>query len=405
MKSDPLPRVEPEEVGLSPPRLARIGAFITAEIEANRLPGAVVAVARHGKLVLLEPFGYRSSASGDVMTADAIFGIASMTKPMVAVAGLQLVEQGRLIMDEPLSAYFPAFAAMKVATIDRQSGEIVGMSPATRPIRIQDLFRHTSGLVYGRSGTTALHKLYPLSSDAASRTLAGKGLLELLSSLPLPFEPGTSWQYGFGLDVLGLVIEAITAKPLSRYLKDNVWDPLGMADTGYVVPHGKLARVAEPFATDPLTGMPQSVPSPTQERLYESGGTGVHSTASDYLRFAQMLLDGGVLSGERILGRKTVEYMVANHLGAEVRSQVGDGSAVHADYGFGLGVAVRTTAGIARTIGSVGEFSWPGAFGTYWWADPREHLVGMWIVSTPSPAQRSKYRFNINALVNQAIID
>lgn len=400
-----MPRVEPEDVGMSSERLSRIRKFVTAEVEGNQLPGAVVAIARRGKLVFFEAFGHRDKAAGLPMTTDAIFGVASMTKPMVAVAALQLFEQGRLSMDDPVAKYFPRFSDMKVALLDAKTEEIVGTIPAARKITIQDLFRHTSGLSYGRSGTTAVHRMYPLSSDAASSSLTGGAFLDLLSSLPLPYQPGTVWEYGFGLDVLGLVIEAITAKRLSQYLQENVWQPLGMADTGYIVPPGKLDRVAAPLPNDPITGLPQSVPSPTQTRLYDCGGTGVHSTAADYLRFAQMLLDGGACGSARVLGRKTVEYMLANHLGPEVRNQVGSGSAVHADYGFGLGVAVRTMPGVARTMGSAGEFSWPGAFGTYWWADPREQLVAVWMVSTPAAAQRARYRPIINSLVNQAIVD
>ncbi|MBL6618378.1 MAG: beta-lactamase family protein [Reyranella sp.] len=400
-----MPRVKPEDVGMSSERLSQIRKFVNAEVEGNQLPGAVVAIARRGKLVFFEAFGHRDKAAGLPMTTDAIFGIASMTKPMVAVAALQLFEQGRLLMDDPLAKYFPEFSDMKVVVLDAKNEEIVGTVPAARKITIQDLFRHTSSLSYGRSGTTAVHKMYPLSSDAASSSLTGSAFLDLLSSLPLPYQPGTVWEYGFGLDVLGLVIEAITAKPLSQYLQENVWHPLGMVDTGYIVPPGKLERFAAPLPNDPTTGLPQSVPSPTQTRLYDCGGTGVHSTTADYLRFAQMLLDGGACGSARILGRKTVEYMLANHLGPDIRNQVGSGSAVHTDYAFGLGVAVRTIPGVARTMGSVGEFSWPGAFGTYWWADPREQLVAVWMVSTPAAAQRAKYRFIINSLVNQAIVD
>ena len=222
--------------------------------------------------------------------------------------------------------------------------------------------------------------------------------------LPLPHQPGTVWEYGFGLDVLGLVIEAITTKPLGEYLQENVWRPLDMSDTGYVLPPETQARYAEPLPYDPATSLPQTMPSPTQKRLYDCGGTGVLSTAGDYLRSAHMLLAGGTYNNTRILGRKAVEYMLANQLGPHIKNQVGGGSVVHTDYGFGLGVAVRTTPGIVRTMGSVGEFSWPGAFGTYWWADPHEQLAAVWMASIPGE-QRAKYRYVINALVNQAITD
>src|SRR5882757_9675252 len=255
LAADPLPRAKPEDVGMSSRRLALIAKTVNAEIARDQLPGAVLAIARKGKLVYFETFGYRDKAAGAPMQADAIFNIASMTKPMTAVAALQLYEQGKLLMDDPLAKYFPKFADMKVAVLDAKKESIVEQVPA-RKITIQDLFRHTSGLSYGVSGITALHKMYPAGSSAASETMTGSELLDRLSSLPLAHQPGTVWEYGFGLDVLGLVIEKISEQPLGQYLQNNVWKPLSMTDTGFVIPADKAARYARELPNDPTTGLP-----------------------------------------------------------------------------------------------------------------------------------------------------
>jgi CubicO group peptidase (beta-lactamase class C family) len=404
--ADPLPRAKPEDVGMSSPRLSLISKALNAEISAAQLPGAVVGVVRRGKLVYFEAFGYRDKAAGTPMTTDAIFNIASMTKPMVAVAALQLYEQGKLLMDDPLAKYFPQFADMHVAVLDARRESIIDKVATTRKITIQDLFRHTSGLSLGGSGTSPVHKLYPATSTLASQTFTGKELLDRLSSLPLVYQPGAVWEYSFGLDLLGLVIESMTEQSLGQYLQDHVWKPLGMTDTGFVIPADKADRYARPLPNDPVTGQPQSIPSPVEKPKFECGGACAVSTAGDYLRFASMLLNKGQFGDTRILGRKTVEYMLSNQLGPDVKNQVGITSPIHAGYGFGLGVAVRSTPGIAIVSGSVGDFSWPGAYGTYWWADPSEQLTAVWMISAPGPsAPRYKFQQMLRALVNQAILD
>jgi CubicO group peptidase (beta-lactamase class C family) len=402
--ADPLPRAVPEEVGMSSERLALIGKAVNAEVAAGQLPGAVVGIMRRDKLVYLEAFGYRDKAAGAPMTTDAIFSLASMTKPMVAVAALQLYEQGRLLIDDPLAKYFPKFTDMQVAVLDAKKENIIEKVPAARKITIQDLFRHTSGLSYGGSGATVVHKMYPPSSNLSSETFTGSEFLDRLSSLPLVYQPGAIWEYSLGLDVLGLVIENITEQSLGVYLQNNLWGPLGMVDASFVIPSDKTMRYAREFPNDPTTGLPQSTPSRMEKKKFECGGGCAVSTAGDYLRFAYMLMNKGSYGNTRILGPKTVEYMLSHQLGPEVRNQVGATSPIHADYGFGLGVAVRKTPGIARTSGSVGDFSWPGAYGTYWWGDPREQLAVVWMVNTPgSSAARFKYHQMIRALVNQAI--
>ena len=402
--SDLPPRAMPEEVGMSSERLALIGTAVNAEIAHGQLPGAVLVIARRGKLVYFETFGSRDKGAGAPMTSDAIFNIASMTKPMVAVGALQLYQQGKLLMDEPLAKYFPKFADMRVAVMDARKESIVETVPAARKITIQDLFRHTSGLIYGGRGTTAVHKLYPEGSSQAAAAMTGPEFIDHLSSRPLLYQPGTVWDYGFGLDVLGLVIEQLTEQSLGDYLQQNVWKPLGMTDTGFLIPPGSAARYARALPTDPLTGSPQSMTPLTQKTKFECGGGCAASTASDYLRFALMLMNKGKYGDARILGPKTVEYMLSNQLGPEVKNLIVNGDPTRADYGFGLGLAVRTTPGIVRLMGSVGDFSWPGASGTNWWADPHEELAVVWMAHSPGPI-RWKYRQMINALVYQAIVD
>jgi CubicO group peptidase (beta-lactamase class C family) len=402
--ADPLPRAKPEDAGMSSERLVLIGKAVNAEIASGQLPGAVLAIARRGKLVYFETFGYRDKAAGAPMPSDAIFNIASMTKPMVAVGALQLYEQGKLLMDEPIAKYFPKFANMQVAVMDAKKESIVETVPATRKITIQDLFRHTSGLIYGGRGSTAVHKLYPEGSGQAAATMTGGEFIDHLSSRPLLYQPGAVWDYGFGLDVLGLVIEQLTEQSLGAYLQQNVWKPLGMADTGFLIPADQAARYAAALPTDPISGNPQSMTPLTQKTKFECGGGCAASTANDYLRFALMLMNKGKSGDARILGPKTVDYMLSNQLGPDVKNLIQNGDPTRADYGFGLGLAVRTTPGIVRMMGSVGDFSWPGASGTNWWADPREELAVVWMAHSPGPI-RWKYRQMINALVYQAIVD
>jgi len=401
LAQEAFPRGPPGDVGMSAERLALIRKSVEAEIAAGQMPGAVLAIARHGKLVYLEAFGYRDKAAGVPMTTDSIFRVASMTKPMVAVGALQLVEQGRLLIDDPLAKYFPKFADIQVAVMDAMKETIVDKVPAARKITIQDLLRHTSGLIYGGRGTTAVHKFYPAGSTQAATDFTGTEFLDRLSALPLLWQPGTVWDYGFGLDITGLVIERISGEPLGRYLENELWKPLGMVDTGFAVPADKMSRLAKPLERDPISGEPQG--GADKPLKFECGGGCAVSTATDYLRFASMLMNKGRY-GNRILGRKTVEYMLANQLGPDVKNLIGNADPTRADYGFGLGLAVRTTPGIVRLLGSVGDFSWPGATGTNWWADPKEELVVVWMAATPGP-MRWKYREMINALVYQAIVD
>ncbi|MGZ5871975.1 MAG: serine hydrolase domain-containing protein [Bradyrhizobium sp.] len=402
---DPLPRAKPEEVGLSSERLARIGETLKADIEAGRIPGAVIAIARHGKLVALDAYGWRDKAASVAMTTDTIFNIASMTKPMTTVGALMLYERGKILIDDPLAKYFPKFATMRVAARDAAGEPTAETVPATRQITIQDLMRHTSGLIYGGRGNTLVHKMYPGGSSDAAREYDGTAFMDKLASLPLLYQPKTVWDYGFGLDVLGLTIESVTKQTLGQYLQANLFAPLGMPDTGFSVSADKAARYAKPLPVDPDTGKPQArSPELTQPLKFECGGGCAASTASDYLRFAMMLMNGGRASEARLLGPRTVAYMLSDQLGPGIKNLVGNADPTRADYGFGLGLAVRTTPGVVKMMGSVGQFSWPGASGTDWWVDPKEELAVVYMSAAPGPI-RWHYRQKINALVYQAIID
>jgi len=332
---------------MSSERLARIAEVLKADIAAGRIPGAVIAIARHGRLVALDAYGWRDKAAGVAMTTDTIFNIASMTKPMTTVGALMLYERGQLLIGDPLSKYFPKFAEMRVAARDASGEPTAETVPAVRLITIQDLMRHTSGIVYGGRGTTLVHKMYPAGSGDASREYDGAAFIDKLSSLPLLYQPATVWDYGFGLDLLGLTIEKISSQTLGQYLKANLFTPLGMNDTGFSISADQAARYAKPLPIDPDTGKPQArSPELTQPLKFECGGGCAASTASDYLRFAMMLMNQGRSGEARLLGPRTVAYMLSDQLGPNIRNLIGNADPTRADYGFGLGLAVRTTPGV-----------------------------------------------------------
>jgi CubicO group peptidase (beta-lactamase class C family) len=278
---DPLLRAKPEDVGLSSERLARIGTVLKADIEAGRIPGAVIAIARHGKLVALDAYGWRDKAANLPMTTDTIFNIASMTKPMTTVGALMLYEQGKILIDDPLSKYFPKFAQMRVAVRDANGEPTAETVPANRQITIQDLMRHTSGIIYGGRGATLVHKMYPAGSGDASHDYDGAAFMDKLATLPLLYQPATVWDYGFGLDITGQIIENISKQTLGQYLQANLFKPLGMTDTGFSIGTDKASRYAKPLPADPDTGKPQArSPELTQPLKFECGGGCAASTAS-----------------------------------------------------------------------------------------------------------------------------
>jgi CubicO group peptidase (beta-lactamase class C family) len=402
--ADPLPRAKPESVGLSSQRLARITSVLRADVEQGRIPGAVVAVARKGKLAYFEAIGFRDKAANVAMSTDTIFTIASMTKPFVSVGTMMLYEEGRVLVNDPVANYLPVLANMQVAVLDGSGENIVRTVPPNRPVTVQDLLRHTSGITYGGRGTTAVHKLYPASSSYSGTNLTSAGFLEQIAKAPLLYQPGTVWDYSLSVDVLGLVLEASEKKTLGEILSERIFKPLKMSDTYFTVPPEKASRYARALPNDPDTGKPQNLLDLTKPLKFECGGGCGASTAGDYLRFAQMLLDRGKLDDQRLLSRKTVEYMTSDHLGPEVQNNIAKVDANRTGYGFGLGFAVRKAAGVSGLEGSAGDYSWGGANGTNFWVDPREELVVVFMAAAPG-AIRVHYRQLMSALVYQALID
>lgn len=400
----PLYRIAPEHAGMSAARLARIAPALQAEVDAGRLPGAVVGIARKGRLVYLQAIGFRDKAKGVAMPIDAIFSIASMTKPMTSVAALMFYEEGRLLLSDPVSKHLPQLKDMKVGSLKpgADGKADVVLAAAEREMTIQDLLRHTSGLSYREFGGTEIDKLYPSGLPALAMT--GPEFLDALAKAPLRHQPGTAFQYSLSTDVLGLVVEKVAGKGLFEVLKDRVWQPLGMSDTHFGIATDKGNRQALPFAVDPQTGKASTiVHQPGQMLKFACGGACAVSTAADYLRFAEMLRLGGAFGGQRILGRKTVELMTANHLNPAMLAALRPGQ-IAAGYGFGLGVATRLEAGVANLLGSQGDFDWSGAFGTTFWVDPKEELSVVFM-SQQGGLQRILMRQLIRTLVMAAVVD
>ena len=396
----PLPVTTPEKVGFSKEGLARIDQFFAREIAADRVPGAVIAIARDGKLVHYKAYGALDKKTGEPMPLNAIFNLASMTKVMAAVAGLTLNEEGKLPLKSRLSEYLPAFAKMNVGVV--ANGEIK-LEPAN-PIYIHDLYRHTSGIPYGGLGDSPVLKLYPAASTSAAAQYTGDEFIAKLAAAPLLYQPGTVWSYGFSTDVLGLVIEKVSGKRLGDYMKTAIWDKVGMADTTFSVPAEKRNRIARPLDKDPISGKDQKIPILDNAVKFDCAGACAFSTVGDYLRFGQMLLDGGIIDGKRVISPKTVRAMTSDHLGANIKNNVA-GTEPHRDgYGFGLAVAVRLQDGLAAVPGTAGDYTWNGAFGTGFWADPKERLVVVFGTVAPGDI-RKYYREQVGALVYGAMQD
>lgn len=394
--------VAPDAAGFDPARLELIGAAFQREIDAGRLPGVVLAIARRGRLAFHQAFGAQDPISGTAMADDTVFSIASMTKPMTSVAIMQLFEQGRLLLGDPISAHLPEFEALKLGVVG-DDGNIKRVDPQ-RPPTIQDLLRHTSGLTYQNRGTTAVHATYPGSSTTAARSLTKAQAIETLAQCPLLFEPGTAWEYGFSTDVLGFIVEAVSGQTLGQYLSDNVWSPLGMTDTAFDLDERHKTRYAQPFATDPLTGDTQTIYHQLDDQKHwESGGGGAVSTAMDYLKFTEAMRCGGILGGTRLLGPKTVRLMTSDHLDPSLDNRIADTMDPAAEgYGFGLGFAVRRANGLAALSGTAGDYYWSGVFGTYFWIDPVEEMSCVLMAAAPG-AIRLRFRQLSRALVYQAM--
>ncbi len=410
LRAADLPSASPQSQGLSAERLGRVRTLFQAEVDAGRMPGAVVLVARKGKIVHAEALGYQDKESGKPMKRDAIFRAYSMTKPMVSVLTMMLVEEGKLQLTDPVSKFLPAMATMKVLSnpADGQSERV----PAARQITIHDLLRHTSGLSYAEFSRQPAIKGPYLEAGLFSNEVQGQWIMltpeqqvNALAKAPLLWQPGTTWEYSLSTDLLGRVLESISKKTLGELLQEKLLQPLGMKDTSFVVPASKVSRLAEPLRIDPLTGQPYYlVLDVTRAMGNDSGGAGISTTGDDYLRFCQMLLNGGTLDGRRYLSRATVALMTSDHLGTKIATPVQPGELLMGvqGYTFGLGFMVRQGAGIAGVHGSEGDYAWGGYGGTFFWVDPKEQLIGLLMSQTPG-ASRQYYRRMIKTLVYQAL--
>jgi CubicO group peptidase (beta-lactamase class C family) len=401
--AQPLPRVAPEAVGLSPERLALLSATVEGWIARKEIPGAVTMVARRGRVAYVHVAGWRDAAGRDPLREDSIFRFYSMTKPVVSIAAMQLVEDGRLALNEPVHKYIPEFKDMKVATesVDAAGNAVMTTAPAKRAITVQDLLRHTSGITYGPplQTKTLVQKMYAEAGIWSQKWVLAD-FARALAKLPLMAEPGSTWEYGHNTDILGRVVEVAAGKPLDAVLEERILRPLGMTDTAFQVPPEKAARLAQP-QPDPYSGQTPDLLDVTQPATFFAGGHGLVGTAADYLRFGQMLLDDGRLGRTRIIGPRTLAWATSDHLHAGIAK--GSNYLPGPGYGFGLGFGVRLERGQSAVPGSPGEFFWGGYAGTAFWIDPKEDLVVVFM--TTEPTRRAAYRAALRSLVYGAIDD
>jgi CubicO group peptidase (beta-lactamase class C family) len=385
-----LPHAQPADVGLCPERTQRLMDVLRREVASGRLPGAVAMIARRGQIGLFEAVGQQDPATGTPMQTDSIFRIYSMTKPVVSVAVMMLVERGLLLLSDPVSRWLPEYANQQVATAQ-------GLEPVRNPATVQDLLRHTAGLTYEFLGDSAVQRQYG-EVKIASRERTNAEFSQTLAAVPLQFQPGTVWAYSRATDVLGRLVEVVSGQGLGAFLQAEIFGPLGMVDTGFAVPPEQQHRIAEPFAHDPDGGVPMKVLEPRQVPAMEGGGGGLMSTAMDYTRFLQCLRNRGELDGVRLLGPHTVDYMTADHLGGIPA----DGTLLPPGHGFGLGFAVRTHLGLSPVPGSVGLYYWGGIAGTTFFVDPALDMYAMLMIQAPN--QRDYYRPLFRDLVYAALL-
>lgn len=399
-----LPTASPEAVGLSSARLARVTELVKGEIAKGRYPGAVALVARRGKVAYFEALGQRDPQSGAPMTKDAIFRLYSMTKPFASVAAMMLVEDGKILLSDPVSKYLPKLKNLQVSVprVDPQTGRVsYALVPTEREMTIQDLMRHTSGLVYGVFTSHAAVKEAYAKEGVDWDGVTPAEQIERLARVPLAHQPGSAWEYSLSTDVLGRVIEAVSGATLGQFLQERLFAPLKMTDTAFLVPNGKVARLAQPFAKDPVSGDTVKLLDVTVAQKNDAGGAGSAGTVADYARFSQMLLNGGQLDRVRILGRATVAQMSSDHLGdIRVASPI-----LPRGYGFGLGFAVRKETGLNWVTGSAGEYRWGGAAGTAFWIDPKEQMVVVWMTQGQPGPRRGEDRDLFRQLVQAALVD
>ncbi|MGY3608115.1 MULTISPECIES: serine hydrolase domain-containing protein [unclassified Bradyrhizobium] len=381
-QTPPLPSAKPEQLGLSSVRLQRMSDTFKREVDKGTIPGATVLVARRGQIGWLDTIG-RQAPEGAPMAHDTLFRIFSMTKPIVSVGTMMLLEDGHFLLSDPVAKFIPEFAETKVGV---ESGGKLELVPASRQMTIQDLLRHTSGLTYDHTGNGLVQQLYQ-QSRLRSRKITNAEHATLLASMPLICQPGAEFNYSRSTDILGRIIEVVSGKTLGAFLTERILAPLQMTETGFYTGEENATRLAEAFPSDPWSGEKVQLFNMLEQPAMESGGGGLVSTTMDYARFSQMLLSGGSLDGNRIIGRKTLQLMASDHLGPHVKIQ---GTLVPPGHGFGLGFAVRMHQGIAPFPGSVGQFFWSGVAGTFFWIDPVEELFAVFM--SQGPGQRDYTR-------------
>ena len=395
----------PDSVGLSAERLARIGPWMRRWVDSGRLPGMSVTVLRHGRVAYQECHGQADRERGTAMAPDTVVRIYSMTKPLASVALMMLYEEGRFQLDDPISAVLPAFARMQV-----WDGEGRDPVPAERPITYRDLLTHTSGLTYGFMQATPVDAMYRdggVDFQTADATLGE--VVDRAAALPLLAQPGAAWNYSIATDVVGHLVAMLSGQSFGDFLQSRVLAPLGMADTAFHCPPEKQARFAANYARgedgglvlidDPATGRF------AQPRAIQSGGGGLVSTAGDYLRFCRMMLGGGVLHGERLLGRKTVALMTSNHLRGDMAAmgQARFSESSYEGIGFGLGFSVMLDPARAQIVGTPGEYAWGGAASTAFWIDPVENLAVV-LLTQLTPSSTYPIRKELRVLTYAALV-
>ncbi len=399
---------KPESVGLSTERIQRIGDVMKQEVAKGAFPGAVVLIARDGKVVHFDAYGYLDGKKAKPMAKDAIFRIASMTKPIVTAAAMMMVEQGKFNLNDPISVYLPEFKDMKVEVQkkDAEGKTSYEVVPANRPVLVQDLMRHTSGFTYDAFGARSENIAKAYKEADIQGDLTAAEMIKRLAQIPLAFQPGTTFEYGVSVDVLGILMERVAGKGLDEILQEMILTPLKMKDTAFYVPPEKAARLADVYDSDPqkagLLARIRVQDNPAGKR-YFAGGSGLASTTEDYFRFSQMILNGGTLDGTRLLSKKTVEFMLSDHLMGAGASSLVLRVAAGPGYGFGLGFAVRLHEGFAWAPGSKGDAGWTGILGTTFTIDPKEKLVG--VLMNQGPSSRGHTWFLFKDLLYGAVIE
>ena len=389
-----LPQAKPESLGLSPVRLQLMSDAFKREIDKGTIPGATIMVARKGQIGWFDALGRQNPAAATPMAHNTIFRIFSMTKPIASVGIMMLVEEGHFLLSDPVAKFIPEFANQEVGVENNGKLDLV---PLKRPMTVQDLLRHTSGITYDHTGNGLVQQLYQ-QSRLRSRKITNAEHASMVASLPLKCQPGDEWNYSRSTDILGRIVEVVSGKSLSAFLTERILAPLQMAETAFHTGEANAGRLAEPFSTDPWNGDKIQLFNMLEKPVMESGGGGLVSTTMDYARFCQMLLNGGMLDGNRIIGRKTLQLMASDHLEPHVKV---DSPLMPPGHGFGLGFAVRTQGGIAPFMGSVGQFFWSGMGGTFFWIDPVEDLFAVFM--SQGPGQRMYTRTLARNLVYAAL--